>query len=260
MNQNKSFTLIELLVVIALFALLLSIVIIHVKNARQRARIAKILTWSKSIHSRLGANIVGEWKFDEGTGNIAYDSSGNHDINLNGEWTDGVVGNAYRFVGSGWVVTDFGEGIGKGVTYEFWFKLPDTSDIVGTFLCAEDADDTSLEDNLGQTNYGDRGCGVSWLNSDFNVSDTNWHHFVFSKSSDSQLCLDGECKSMGDATGNIPNIKKIIFNGGCGCGTGNFSQGIIIDELRIYAEALPEQAIREHYLAGLKKHQNLTKK
>ncbi|MCD6528278.1 type II secretion system protein, partial [bacterium] len=50
----KSFTLIELLVVIALFALLLGIVIIHVKNARQKAKIAKILTWSKSIHSRLG--------------------------------------------------------------------------------------------------------------------------------------------------------------------------------------------------------------
>jgi prepilin-type N-terminal cleavage/methylation domain-containing protein len=235
--KEKSFTLIELLVVIAVIGLISSIVLVNTKSAREKARIAKAIQFSDSIRTGLQDSIVGWWSFDEGTGNVAHDSWAGNDVNLNGSWVEGIRGSAYQFVGSGWVATNFGEGIGKGVTYTFWFRLPDTSDTGGTFVCAEDASNGSLEDNLVQTNYGDQGCGVSWLNSNFNVSDTKWHHFAFSKSSNSKLCLDGNCIDMGDATGNIPNIKRIIFNGGCGCGYSNFSQGIIIDELRIYSRA-----------------------
>ncbi len=40
---------------------------------------------------------------------------------------------------------------------------------------------------------------------------------------------------------------------------GEYFNGMI-DEVKIYAEALPETAIKQHYLAGLKKHQNLVKR
>ena len=53
-----------------------------------------------------------------------------------------------------------------------------------------------------------------------------------------KVCLDGDCDILGDSTSNIPDISRIEFNGGCGCGQSNFSQGIIIDELKIYSEAL----------------------
>lgn len=66
--------------------------------------------------------------------------------------------------------------------------------------------------------------------------------YLFSKSTNSLLCKDGKCKNVGDVTGNIPNIKIIRFNGGCGCGYGNFGQGIILDQVMIFSQSLtPDQ-------------------
>lgn len=255
--NNKSFTLIELLVVIAIIGVISSVILVSMKGTRGKARITAGMQFGQTINHTLGAFAIGIWDFNEDGGATANDRSGygNH-LSLSGEWVEGIEGkgSAYKFIGAGWVTTNFVIGIGQGITYEFWFRLPDTSDTSGTFFCTEDVSDTSLEDNLGQTNYGNRGCGVSWENSDFNISDTHWHHFVFSKSSDSWLCLDAKCKSIGDATGNIPNIKKITFNGGCGCGYGNFSQGIIIDELRIYEQALSSAEIQQRYTQSAPRH------
>ncbi len=220
-NKNKKgFTLIELLVVIAIIGVLSSIVLVSLSGARERAKIARAQQFSDSLRGGLQHSIISWWKFDENAGNKAYDNWGGNDVNLSGSWVEGIQNSAYQFAGGGFVQTNFGKGIGEGVTYEFWFRLPNDSDFSGTFFCTEDVSNTSLEDNLGQKNYGNRGCGVSWENSKFNISDTKWHHFVFSKSSDSKLCLDGECTNLGDATSNIPNIKRIV----------------IIDELRIYSE------------------------
>lgn len=174
-------------------------------------------------------------RFEEGQGTTTTDLVQGLNINLNGNWVEGKYGGAYQFIGAGWVSTNFGTGIGSGREYVFYFRLPDTSDTTGTFFCTDDVSDTNIEDNLGQTTYGNRGCGISWLNAGFNVNDVQWHKFVFTKSSDSTLCLDDNCVNVGDATGNVPNMVRIVFNGGCGCGYSNFAQGIIIDEVRIYS-------------------------
>ena len=126
------------------------------------------------------------------------------------------------------------------MTYSFWFKLVDTEDLYGGFLCA---DDDGIKDNFVQSyssdRYGLKGLGADdlWSANGLAVSDTEWHHFVFSKSTDSKLCLDGDCVTVGDATGNIPDIDTIIFNGGCGGGYSNFDGGVAIDELIIYSES-----------------------
>ena len=50
------------------------------------------------------ADLVGHWKFDEGSGNVAYDTSGNgHDGILNGnpQWVEGQTRGALEFDGNG---------------------------------------------------------------------------------------------------------------------------------------------------------------
>ncbi len=197
--------------------------------------------------------LIAAWSFDEGSGTVSYDLTGQgHNIYVVsgphvGEWVEGKYGYAYKFHGHGWIGTSFGTGIGKGVSYVLWFKLPDTSDVGGTFMCAEDASNGDLEDNLGQTDYGDSICGSNYKLSKFNVDDTDWHFYALSKSTSSLLCRDRECEVVGDITGNIPNIKLIYFNGGCGCGYGNFAQGIIIDEVKLFNKTLSQDEIGALY-------------
>ena len=185
--------------------------------------------------------------FDEGNGDEAEDKIRGLSVNVDGNWVSGISGYAYRFRGSGWVWTRFDKAIGKAISYVFWFRLPDLTDLQGTFLCTEDHEDYRLEDNLGQRSYGDTGCYGNWRDPSLWANDTNWHFFAFVKSGNSTLCLDDKCSRVGDATANVPNIKRIEFNGGCGCGYANFEQGIEIDELRIYSRELSIDEIKELY-------------
>ena len=71
--------------------------------------------------------LVGWWKFDEGSGTVAYDSSGNgNDGNLtNGPtWATGKIGGALSFDGVNDYV-DFGQknlGVNSNLSVSYWFK------------------------------------------------------------------------------------------------------------------------------------------
>jgi prepilin-type N-terminal cleavage/methylation domain-containing protein len=194
--------------------------------------------------------LLAYWRMNEGTGSTTIDEVHNYPLSLSGSWDTGIEGAAYRILGSGWVTTTFTQPIGTAKTYIFWFRLPDTSDTSGTFFCTEDGSNVNLEDNLGQTNYGDRiysGYGSSQQTSALNTSDTDWHMFALTKEKESLVCKDDTCIKMGDLTGNPVNVKKLIFNGGCAYGMSNFSQGITIDEIRIYDTVLSEEDIMSIY-------------
>jgi hypothetical protein len=73
--------------------------------------------------------LIGYWPFDEGSGNVAYDFSGNKNNNgtLVGSptYTDGIIGKALTFNGSSDYVTlknTASINLGNGVTFSAWIK------------------------------------------------------------------------------------------------------------------------------------------
>jgi len=82
-----------------------------------------------SIAGNASAELVAYWKFDEGSGTIAYDSSGNgNDGTFNGDpqWVPGHFGYALEFDGSGdWLDcgTDPSLGITGAVSISAWIKV-----------------------------------------------------------------------------------------------------------------------------------------
>ena len=74
--NRKSFTLVELLVVIAVIGLLASLIIVNLSGTRGKASIARGLQFNQSVYHALGAEAVGVWSFDEGSGATANDASG----------------------------------------------------------------------------------------------------------------------------------------------------------------------------------------
>jgi len=86
----------------------------------------KIINFNRE--KRIIDGLVGAWKFDEGSGTIAYDSSGNnnHGTIYGATWVDGKFGKALQFDGVDDYVkiepfTVYGW---KGISIVRWVKLP----------------------------------------------------------------------------------------------------------------------------------------
>ncbi len=103
MKEQKGFTLIELLVVISIISLLASVILSNVNSARGRAQLAAGQQFEANILHGIGDQLIGEWKFDEGSGTAKDTSS---------------FGNNGTVVGATWNST--GGYNGKG-TYQFNF-------------------------------------------------------------------------------------------------------------------------------------------
>lgn len=282
--MKSAFTLIEFLVVIAIIVIISTIILMTLGGTENKAGIANGLNFSQTLLHGLGYNCQGMWDFETGSGDTVKDKSG---YGNNGTWSGAGIhwqendinelGVAAVFNGSSDYVALNGlfynqEGQIEEVTVEFWLKTTDTRAAIVDF-------DVSEYYGVGINFQGNQTDGaISWetrdeqnsghnMSSDTLIHDDAWHHVavVFdSESGNKAIYIDGqedileeEAHHAGRKLGTGDTRYGFLGDGSEATsfdGTRNlrYYEGLL-DDVRIYHQALENVEIYKHYTEGLKK-------
>jgi prepilin-type N-terminal cleavage/methylation domain-containing protein len=265
MKKQKGFTLIELLVVISIIGLLASIVLVSLGGARESARIAALKQFSASIKHALYANVIGDWKFDEGcnSGSNCIDSSGNNYSVLNNSFSvDGsgieskalFCNNAHCTLSSAsFLASKFKSG---SVAGEIWFK-PIVNSFTFAFLysCCSSGYIFYIDNT---NNYNTKFANLDSGNCNSGSADNSkyiinkWNHVAVSyngKTGETKIYVNGSLLTNTFSSGVCGPISdssnSLILIGSPSLNTA------YVDEVRMYDGNLELSQVRNNYVEGL---------
>jgi len=210
--------------------------------------------------------LVGYWSMDEGSGQTAFDASGNSNNGRLGssstadvsdpKWSKGKNGGGMSFDGKDDYVDILTPSILKPttqyLTIEAWIK---PQNLTGSHFAVTEAWCTDFR--IG-TN-GSKAEAFIWTSDDAenvqsntSLSTNNWYHIVMTYDNLTlKLYLNGKFENSGIEDGPVGNIETYIYIGSNKAGCGNaypFSGSI--DDVRIYNRALSAEEVRYHYNRG----------
>jgi uncharacterized repeat protein (TIGR01451 family)/PGF-CTERM protein len=207
--------------------------------------------------------LVAEWHFDEGSGNVLKDSSGNgNDGTIYGAtWVEGKFGQALSFDG----VNDYVEvpdspklsGGGNSLTVEAWVKPESVSThvVIGKYrdISSKDWGINILRNKL-HFQYEFKGNNYDSFYGNSNLNTNVWYHvaFVYSYTDKTTiLYLNGMNDGMRTLPTDLPDTDTPVQIGRVGGSYGNVNlfKGLI-DEIKIYNRALSAEEIKSNYEQG----------
>jgi prepilin-type N-terminal cleavage/methylation domain-containing protein len=283
--KNKGFTLIELLVVIAIIGLLASIVIVNVNSAREKAKTAKAVAFSRQTYRTLGSDAVAAWDFNNNMTDIT--GAGNNGTFINGSalYTAGLIfsggnfGNALNFDGiddSMQITVSAGNPLNfhsGDFTMGGWFNVTQASakgcSVMGSFPHAGNpgnlvfgfSDDQTNLIWLGHRNNSDQ---VYVKTYDYAGNFDKWTHILWVKAGSTlYLYLNGAKVSDWniDITFDVDFYNDVFYVGaGNWCPASYYGTAMPTkaDEVYVYNKAITSVQIQQHYAESLPRHQ-LTK-
>jgi len=199
--------------------------------------------------------LVGHWKFDDGEGTVAVDSSGNgNDGILMGDpqWTEGKIGGALDFDGDGDYVDcgndtifDLTDAFSLTVWINWRTPTVDWQTVIAkgdnAWRLAKGADTQTMD--FGFTDGGPRGWLAVRTASDVPLGE--WHHVTATIDTieGAKIYLDGVLDGTNPDIGGITVGDYPVFIGDNSQQTGRFWDGLI-DDVRIYDGVLTEEEIQ----------------
>jgi parallel beta-helix repeat protein len=195
------------------------------------------------LTSATRADLVGWWRFDEGSGTVAYDSSGNdHDGTIYGSpsWVSGVGGSALEFDGTNDYVGT-GESLLDNMsefTLACWVRAGNPgSSRIGLIGQNDLIEMGFMSGNIEMWTNVTGTTTTQWI-----FEDNTWHHIAVSGgATGTKIYLDGELAVTGGGSANYRTSAFPVNIGGGGVWdtSGNWFLGQI-DDVRIYNHALSE--------------------
>ncbi len=207
-----------------------------------------------SISQAADPDLAAYWKFDEGSGNTAFDSSGNGNNGTfvgSPQWVAGKFGGALQFDGDDYVNCGNGPSlqIQDQITLAFWFNVQAFQNTWEAFMAKSDsAYRASRGGGTGNaTHLGISGTSVGggngWFNGTVIVTGGEWHHYAGTyDGSAGRIYIDGVLDVTSQGTGRINLTASDLYIGENSGATGRFLHGVL-DEVRIYRRALTDSEI-----------------
>ena len=203
------------------------------------------------------ASLVAWWRFDDGSGTTAVDSSGNDlDGTLEGgtQWVGGKIGGAIQFNGSNArVVAPYVPLDSRSFTITMWVNpvlYTGEQVVFSTGLSGSNNTDMHYRiggPNIAAGNVPPRGVRMGFYNNDLDtpgglIQDNTWYHITFwydFANQNRRIYINGEMEAEGTASPYLGSTSDTIIGA---WGTGQWFQGII-DDVQIYDTPLTEDEI-----------------
>ena len=245
MAKIKNSKLIIILVVLLILALFALVIVKHFKKD----------------NDSLSRGLAAYWKFDETTGNIVHDASGNNNEGLlvnNPQWTEGKIGGALNLDGQDDYVKVPMTINWPQLTVSAWFKPTNLTGAGGMgnprIICNShtDIDNKGFQlrfDKGGDNGWVDVGNGkehasVGWQK---RLEIGKWYFYALTYDGlQVRAYLNGELLGSASLTGNIADSRLPINIGRNPAYEGDYFTGLV-DEIRIYKRALSLNEIRALY-------------
>ena len=214
-----------------------------------------VFVLSVALTGTAKAELVAQWRFDEGSGTIASDTSGNgNDGVLEGDakWVAGQLGGAIEFNGSNArVVAPYIPLDSRSHTITMWVNpVLYTGEQVVISQVENNSTNLSLHYRLGGPGSGNvppGGVRMGFYSNDLDtpgdlIQDNEWYHLTFWYDFENQnrrIYIDGALEAEAAAGPFLGTTGDTIIGS---WGTGQWFQGII-DDVQIYNHALSEGEI-----------------
>lgn len=219
------------------------------------------IRYFKSDKDPLNRGLIAYWTFDETSGNVVYDSSGNHHQGLlvnNSKWTQGKYSNALSLNGhDNYVEVPMSINLSQ-ITVSVWFKPTDLTGAGGhgnpRIICNShtDIDNKGFQlrfDNGGTNGWADVGNGkahasIGWHRQ---LEIGKWYFYALTYDGlQLKAYLNGSLLGSSPLTGNVADSNWPINIGRNPVYNGDYFTGVV-DEIRIYKRALSPKEIMALY-------------
>jgi hypothetical protein len=220
-------------------------------------------TQAALINPHSGA--VGWWSFDEGTGTVAGDSSGNgnNGVVYGATWVPGKYGQALSFdrtAGTHLDINNYFTRVGSGdYMFSLWFYHSGADSVNELFAQRDNPDNTvNLIDAYHVSNgqvyfnvYNGGTAAHQTVRSSVSVSNNAWHFLCVGRSGSTMyMYIDGvDVTSSSSVTGNVPNIANPFRVGKSSGFHANGWTGYE-DELQFYNRALSVNEVQQGFQNG----------